>query len=41
MAGDKVKAKAAYEEFFRLWKDADTGMPIRERARAAYMNLGR
>jgi eukaryotic-like serine/threonine-protein kinase len=28
LSGDKTKAKAAYEEFFVLWKDADAGIPI-------------
>jgi len=39
LSGDKVKAKTAYQEFFKLWKDADSGIPILERARAEYVNL--
>ena len=28
MAGDTAKAKAAYHDFFALWKDADPDIPI-------------
>jgi tetratricopeptide (TPR) repeat protein len=34
LAGDKVKAKAAYQEFLALWKDADADVPILRQARA-------
>ena len=39
LSGDKVKAKAAYKEFLQLWKDADPGIPVFERARIEYVNL--
>ena len=39
LAGDKVKAKAAYREFLQLWKDADPGIPVFERARLEYASL--
>jgi eukaryotic-like serine/threonine-protein kinase len=39
LAGDKTKAKTAYEDFFTLWKDADPGIPILRRAHAEYVNL--
>ena len=39
MAGDSVKAKAAYQNFFTLWKDADPGIPILVEARAEYAKL--
>jgi DNA-binding winged helix-turn-helix (wHTH) protein/tetratricopeptide (TPR) repeat protein len=39
LSGDKVKAKGAYREFLRLWKDADPGIPVVERARVEYVNL--
>jgi serine/threonine protein kinase/tetratricopeptide (TPR) repeat protein len=35
-SGDKAKAKAAYEAFFTLWKDADADIPILKSARAEY-----
>ncbi len=39
MQGDGVKAKAAYEDFFTLWKDADAGVPILVEAKAEYAKL--
>jgi len=33
------KSKAAYEDFFALWKDADSDVPILRQARAEYENL--
>ena len=36
MAGDTAKAKAAYQEFFTLWKDADSDIPILKEAKAEY-----
>jgi tetratricopeptide (TPR) repeat protein len=39
MAGDAAKAKAAYDEFLTLWKDADPGIPVLEQARAEYAKL--
>jgi eukaryotic-like serine/threonine-protein kinase len=36
MAGDTVKAKAAYQDFLALWKDADPDIPILKEARAEY-----
>jgi eukaryotic-like serine/threonine-protein kinase len=40
MAGDTVKAKAAYEDFLTLWKDADPDIPILKQAKAEYEKLG-
>ncbi len=34
LAGDAAKSKAAYEEFFQLWKDADPDIPVLKQARA-------
>ncbi len=38
-AGDTVKAKAAYQDFFTLWKDADPDIPILKEAKAEYAKL--
>jgi tetratricopeptide (TPR) repeat protein len=34
LAGDRAKARAAYEDFLALWKDADAGVPLLAQARA-------
>jgi serine/threonine protein kinase/tetratricopeptide (TPR) repeat protein len=39
MSGDKTKAKAAYQDFLALWKDADPGIPILKQAKAEYAKL--
>ena len=39
LSGDKARAKAAYEAFLALWKDADADIPILKRARAEYARL--
>ena len=39
MAGDGAKAKAAYQDFFNLWKDADPDVPILKEAKAEYAKL--
>ncbi|HWZ83692.1 MAG TPA: serine/threonine-protein kinase [Terriglobales bacterium] len=39
MAGDTVKAKAAYQEFFVLWKDADSDVPVLKQAKAEFAKL--
>jgi tetratricopeptide (TPR) repeat protein len=39
MQGDTAKAKAAYEDFFALWKDADSDIPILRAAKAEYAKL--
>jgi tetratricopeptide (TPR) repeat protein/predicted Ser/Thr protein kinase len=39
MQGDPVKAKAAYQDFLTLWKDADPDIPIFVAAKAEYGNL--
>ena len=39
MSGDITKAKAAYQDFLALWKDADPDIPILKQARAEYAKL--
>jgi tetratricopeptide (TPR) repeat protein/predicted Ser/Thr protein kinase len=39
MAGDTAKAKAAYNDFLTLWKDAEPGIPILKEAKAEYAKL--
>jgi hypothetical protein len=36
---DKAKAKAAYQDFFAAWKDADPDVPILKEAKAEYAKL--
>jgi len=38
-AGDKAKAKSAYQEFLALWKDADPDLPVLKQASAEYAKL--
>ena len=39
MQGNTVKAKAAYQDFFALWKDADPDIPILIAAKSEYAKL--
>ena len=39
MQGDSAKARAAYNDFFTLWKDADPDIPILVAAKAEYDKL--
>ena len=39
LSADRLKAKAAYEDFLTLWKDADSGIPILQQAKAEYSKL--
>jgi tetratricopeptide (TPR) repeat protein len=38
-AGDIAKAKAAYQQFLNLWKDADPDIPILTQAQSEYAKL--
>jgi predicted Zn-dependent protease len=38
-AGDKVKARAAYQDFLTLWKDADADVPVLKEAKAEFGKL--
>jgi len=39
LSGDKTKAKAAYQDFLTLWKDADSDVPILKQAKAEFAKL--
>src|SRR5580765_469300 len=39
LSGDNLKARAAYNEFLTLWKDADSDIPILKQAKAEYAKL--
>ena len=39
VSGDKAKAKAAYQDFLMLWKDADPDVPVLKQAVAEYAKL--
>jgi eukaryotic-like serine/threonine-protein kinase len=39
LQGDNVKARAAYQDFLTLWKDADPDVPILRKAKAEYAKL--
>ena len=39
MQDDAVRSRAAYQDFFRLWKDADPDVPILKQAKAEYAKL--
>ena len=39
LSGDKARAKAAYQDFLTLWKDADPDIPIFKQAKAEYAKL--
>ena len=36
LSGDTAKAKAEYQEFLFLWKDADPDIPIYKQAKTEY-----
>ena len=39
MQGNTAKARAAYQDFLMLWKDADADIPILKQAKAEYAKL--
>jgi pentatricopeptide repeat protein len=39
LTDDKSKSRAAYQDFFGLWKDADPDIPILKQAKAEYAKL--
>jgi tetratricopeptide (TPR) repeat protein/predicted Ser/Thr protein kinase len=36
LAGDKIHSRTAYQDFFGLWKDADSDIPVLQEAKAEY-----
>ena len=39
LAGNKAKARAAYQDFLNLWKDADPDVPVLKEAKAEFAKL--
>jgi DNA-binding winged helix-turn-helix (wHTH) protein/tetratricopeptide (TPR) repeat protein len=39
LQGDRAKARAAYQDFLTLWKDADPDIPVLKQAKAEFANL--
>jgi class 3 adenylate cyclase/tetratricopeptide (TPR) repeat protein len=39
LSGDTAKAKAAYQDFFALWKNADPDVPLLKQAKSEYAQL--
>jgi hypothetical protein len=39
MQGDASAARTAYEDFLKIWKDADPEIPILKQAKAEYAKL--
>ena len=39
LSGDTTQARTAYQDFFALWKDADSDIPILQQAKAEYAKL--
>ena len=39
LQGNTARAKAAYQDFLTLWKDADSDIPILKQAKAEYAKL--
>jgi eukaryotic-like serine/threonine-protein kinase len=39
LAGNNIKAKAAYQDFLTLWKDADADVPLLKQAKAEFARL--
>ena len=39
MLGNEYEARHAYQDFFALWKDADTDISVLKKAKAEYSRL--
>jgi len=35
----KIKARSAYQDFLKLWQDADPDIPVLKQARTEYVKL--
>jgi eukaryotic-like serine/threonine-protein kinase len=40
LQGEAVKARAAYQDFLTIWKEADPDLPVLKQAKAEYAKLG-
>jgi predicted Zn-dependent protease len=41
LQGDTAKARAAYQDFLTIWKDADPDLPVLKQAKAEYAKLNK
>ncbi len=39
LTGDSIKARSSYQEFFALWKDADSDIPVLKQAKVEYQQI--
>jgi eukaryotic-like serine/threonine-protein kinase len=39
LQGDSAKSRTAYQDFFALWKDADSDITVLKQAKAEYAKL--
>jgi len=39
LAGDAPKSRQSYDDFFAIWKNADTNIPVLEQAKKDYNQL--
>jgi tetratricopeptide (TPR) repeat protein len=39
LSGDSIKARGSYQEFFALWKDAESNIPVLKEAKAEYQQI--
>ena len=39
LKGDTVRARGTYEDFLKLWRDADSGIPLMEQASSEFAKL--
>jgi serine/threonine protein kinase/tetratricopeptide (TPR) repeat protein len=39
LSGDSIKARGSYQEFFALWKDAESDIPVLREAKAEYRQI--